>query len=348
MGAREATTIHDVARAAGVSVSTVSNVLTGNRPVAGETRDRVLQVVAELGFRPNRLARGLVSRTSRTLGVVASGLEYYGPSRALVGADQEATEQGYTLVLNLIHQPDREDVGSIVADLLTHQVDGIIWSIPQVGQNRIWWKRTHTALKVPVVFIDMDPNAGFVTINIDNCVGGERATTHLIERGRRHIGLITGPLDWWAAQQRQLGWRAALAAARLPATPCQVAFGNWSAASGEQGFHTLLDQFPAMDAVFASNDQMALGAMRAARSRNVRIPEDVAMVGYDDIPEAEFLHPSLTTVHQQVIESGRLAVREVTRLIGARNADANGEEEQGKLILLQPELIVRASSGANP
>lgn len=348
MGARETTTIHDVARAAGVSVSTVSNVLTGNRPVAEETRTRVLQVVAELGFRPNRLARGLVSRSSRTLGVVASGLEYYGPSQALVGAEQGATEQGYTLVLSLLHDPAHEDVGPLVAELLTHQVDGILWSIPQVGRNRSWWKRMHATLPVPVVFLDMDPDAGAVTINIDNCAGGERATAHLLACGRRHIGLITGPLDWWAAEQRRRGWETALAAAGRPPARRQVAHGNWSAASGEQALHRLLDQFPEMDGVFVSNDQMALGAMRAARNRGVRIPEELAMVGYDDIPEAEFMHPALTTVHQQVIESGRLAVRGVMGLIAARNGDGEGVAEKDKLILLQPELIVRASSSANP
>ena len=136
MVVKQPVTIHDVANRAQVSVSTVSNVLTGNRPVSESTRQRVLQIVEEMGFRPNRFARGLVSRSSKTIGVVASGLEFYGPSRTLVGIEQEASERDYTLLLSLIHEPELENVAPVVANLITHQVDGIIWAIPQMGRNR--------------------------------------------------------------------------------------------------------------------------------------------------------------------------------------------------------------------
>jgi LacI family transcriptional regulator len=143
------TTIHDVAKRAQVSVSTVSNVLTGNRPVSEGTRDRVLQIVEETGYRPNRLARSLVSRSSKTIGVVASGLEFFGPSRTLVGIEQEASERGYALILSLIHEPATEDVEPVVANLITHQVDGIVWAIPRLGESRASGARLSTGCRYP-------------------------------------------------------------------------------------------------------------------------------------------------------------------------------------------------------
>jgi LacI family transcriptional regulator len=331
-------TIHDVAGRAGVSVSTVSNVLTGNRPVAESTRLHVLRVVEELGFRPNRMARGLVNRSSMTLGVVAAGLEYFGPSGNLVGIEQQASELGYSLILSLIHTPDTEDVEPVVANLLAHQVDGILWAMAQIGNNRRWWENAQRRVPVPVVFLNTDPSQNFVQVDIDNRWGGRKATEHLLMMGYRRIGLIAGPLNWLAARQRRDGWREALHEAGLAASDEQVVEGDWTARSGEQALARLLAQYPDMDAVFAGNDQMALGAMRFARERGLRIPADLGLVGYDDSPETEFYYPSLTTVRQQVIEQGRLAVRELARLI------TNPKDRTAKTALLEPELIVRASS----
>jgi len=338
MDSRQVVTITDVARRAGVSVSTVSNVLTGNRPVAEATRVRVLAIVEELGFRPNRLARGLVNRSSKTLGVVAAGLEYYGPSSTLVGIEQQASEMGYTLILSLIHAPETEDVESIVANLLTHQVDGIIWAIPQIGRNRLWWERAYRHVPAPVVFLNTKLYPALVGVDIDNRCGGRKATEHLLEMGYRRIGLIAGPLDWWAAQQRRDGWQDALRDAGFAVDDRHVVEGDWKPGSGERALANLMEQYTEMDAVFVSNDQMALGAMRWARDQHVHIPQDLGMVGYDDLPEAEFFYPPLTTVRQQVIEVGKLAVRELARLI------IDPEENTERLILLEPELVVRASS----
>lgn len=336
-GGMRTITINDVASRAGVSVSTVSNVLTGNRPVAEATRRHVLQIVEELGFRPNRMARGLVNRSSMTLGVVAAGLEYSGPSGNLVGIEQQASEIGYTLILTLIHTPETEDIEPVVANLLSHQVDGILWAIAQIGYNRRWWEKARR-VPVPVVFLNMEPSQGFVQVDIDNYNGGRKATEHLIAMGYQRIGLIAGPLNWLAARRRREGWRDALLEAGLAARDQYVVEGGWTARSGEQALARLLSQYPDMDAVFAGNDQMALGAMRLARERGLRIPQDLGLVGYDDSAEAEFYYPPLTTVRQQVIEQGRLAVRELARLI------TNPKDSGARMILLEPELIVRASS----
>ena len=156
--------------------------------------------------------------------------------------------------------------------------------------------------------------------------------------GYQRIGLIAGPLNWWAAHQRLQGWQDALRSAGLAADDRHVVEGDWTACSGEQALAQLLARYPDMDAVVVGNDQMALGAMRLARTRHLRIPEDLGMVGYDDLPEAEFYFPPLTTVRQQVNEVGRLAVRELTRLI------SNPQDNGARITMLEPELIVRASS----
>ncbi len=341
MAFRQAT-INDVARRAQVSVSTVSNVLTGNRPVSEETRDRVLQIVEEIGYHPNRLARGLVSRSSKTIGVVASGLEFFGPSRTLVGIEQEASERGYSLILSLIHEPATEDVEPVVTNLITHQVDGLICAIPQIGQNRSKWKQWVTDLPVPVVYLNNQGWPGAVSVDIDNRHGGYIATQHLLASGREHVGLIAGPTDWYAAEMRKAGWEMALREAGKQITPHAIAVGDWNPQSGEQAFYALLAAYPEMDAVFVSNDQMAMGAIRAANDRQVRIPEEIAMAGFDDIPEAAFTQPRLTTVHQQVVEIGRCSVVELVRLIaGASPCTA---EDVSPVVMLQPSLVVRESS----
>ncbi len=336
------TTIHDVARRAQVSVSTVSNVLTGNRPVSEETRERVLQIVEEIGYRPNRLARGLVSRSSKTIGVVASGLEFFGPSRTLVGIEQEASERGYTLILSLIHEPATEDVEPVVANLITHQVDGIICAIPQIGQNRNKWKQWVTDLPVPVVYLNHQGWPGAVSVDIDNQYGGYIATKHLLDGGRQHVGLIAGPVEWYAAAMRRAGWEMALREASREVDSCMIAVGDWTPQSGERAFYELIAKAPMLDAIFVANDQMAMGALRAAHDLGIRIPDDIGLAGFDDIPEAAFTQPRLTTVHQQVVELGHCSVVELVRLIaGERLLDKDG---MSPVQILQPSLVVRESS----
>lgn len=336
------TTIHDVARRAQVSVSTVSNVLTGNRPVSEGTRERVLQIVEETGYRPNRLARGLVSRSSKTIGVVASGLEFFGPSRTLVGIEQEASERGYTLILSLIHEPATEDVEPIVANLITHQVDGIICAIPQIGQNRSKWKQWAADLPVPAVYLNNQGWPGAVSVDIDNRYGGYIATKHLLASGCEHVGLIAGPVEWYAAEMRKEGWEMALREAGREVDVRAISFGDWNPQSGERAFYALFAEYPEMDAVFVSNDQMAMGAIRAANDLRLRIPEDIALAGFDDIPEAAFTQPRLTTVRQQVVEIGRCSVAELIRLIsGSSLPEVDGISP---VRMLQPSLVVRESS----
>jgi len=335
-------TIKQVAKEAGVSSQTVSRVINNRPDVSPETRERVQQVIARLGYQPNAIARSLIRRRSYTLGVVASGLEYYGPSHTLIGIEQGANKMGFSIFLSLLHQPETVDIEPIVNSLVSRQVEGIVWAVPEIGENHAWFKTAAPRLAIPVIFHDMRPDPSLNLVGVDNRSGGEKATEHLIAQGYRNIALLAGPLHWWAAQERRDGWEEALKNAGLPFDNSRVVEGDWSAASGEQGFYELVEKCPGLEAVFACNDQMALGVMRAARRVGRRIPEDLAVVGFDDIPEASFFNPALTTMKQDLFTLGSLAV---STLIQILETGQHGEAiPPMQPSLIQPELIVRESS----
>ena len=335
-------TIVDVARLAQVSAGTVSNALTGKRPVAEATRQRILHAIEEIGYQPNLLARGLVNRRSQTLGVIVFGLEYYGPTRTLIGIDQEANTQGYALLLDLLHNPLEADVDSVLNLLTGRRVDGIVWAVHEIGCNRQWVAEDRLASLPPMVFLTMQPCPGVTVVNTDNLRGAYMATRHLLEQGRRAIGTVTGPLDWWEARERQRGWRQCLLDAGRPADDGLCYEGDWVAGSGEKGFDQLIRSRPEMDAVFAANDHMALGVLRAAHRLGKRVPEDLAVVGYDNMPEAAYFWPALTTVRQRLVEVGRLAIRALHDMVEAKR---EGHPMPGAGVqTLSPELIVRESS----
>jgi LacI family transcriptional regulator len=337
--------MREVARAAGVSTQTVSRVLNHRPDVAAETVTRVRAVIAELGYSPNLLARGLTQGRTHILGVVAYGLEYFGPSRIITGIEQRAATLGYAISLTLVHRPDTEAADEILTNLMSRQVDGILWAIPEVADNRASLRYARRDVSVPLVLVGGTAvEHGFAAIGIDNQMMGRLATEHLVAGGARRIGIITGPLDWWEARQRQEGWRATLEA-RGDSLDGLVAEGDWTPASGEAGLRQLLDAAPGLDAVFASNDQMALGALHAAHRAGRRVPEDLALVGVDDIAEGSHLWPPLTTVHQPLREAGMLAVQTIDHLIRAgREGDRPAEVTTESSTLLRPRLIIRDSS----
>jgi LacI family transcriptional regulator len=335
-------TISQVAKEAGVSSQTVSRVVNNRQEITSETRQHVQEVINRLGYQPNAIARSLIQRRSHTLGVVTSGLEYFGPSHLLIGVEQGANQAGLSILLNLIHQPETRDIGAIVNGLISRQVEGIIWAVPEIGDNRSWFRENLPQLAIPVVFLSTQPRENLNVVEIDNRQGAYIATRHLLERGYRKIGHIAGPLTWWAASERRCGWQDALTAAGVPFGDDQVVEGNWSAESGEIGLHDLLAKFPDVQAVFACNDQMALGLMQAARSLGKRIPEDLAVVGFDDIPESAFYYPPLTTIRQGLYELGHVAVQTFMKL---RQADQRDESmPTAHTVLLKPQLVIREST----
>jgi len=339
-------TIKDIAATAGVSTQTVSRVLNNHPDVSQETLDRVKRVIKDTGYSPNILARSLIRGRSHMLGVVAYGLKYYGPSRMITGIERRAAELGYSMFLHLIHDPETNDVEFQIKSLLAHQVDGIIWAIPEIGNNRAWAHTLSQNFNVPLVFVSgMEKPTSLFTVGIDNHAIGKIATQHLIDGGSSSVGIITGPLNWWEAQQRQAGWRDALRANRMNDEERLVTVGDWNPKSGEQAFNQLLEQEPHIDAIFVSNDQMACGVLHAAHLKNRRIPDDLSIVGVDNIPEAAHFWPSLTSVRQGLQEAGSLAVDHIDQLIRQTNETHDKQDAiVPSISLLQPELIIRESS----
>jgi LacI family transcriptional regulator len=336
------TTLKDVAQLAGVSTKTVSRVVNNQGEIRQETRQRVQSAIEQLGYRPNILARSLIHQRTDTLGVVAWGIDYFGPSRTVVGIEQQAHQLDYSLLLNLMDRPDDGDFEQVLDTLITHRVDGIIWAVPQVGNNRDWLESGYLEQLPPIVFLSMEPRPNLAIIAVDNLFGAKQATQHLIDQGRRKIGIITGPLTWWEARERLAGWKAAMQAANLPTPHTLIVEGEWTAASGEQGMNLLLKQERELDAVFASSDQIALGALSAAHRAGLQIPHDLAFVGFDNMPESACFWPPLTTVYQQLLDVGRLAVQTLHKMIEA-NRLLKARDESA-IMLVKPELIVRASS----
>jgi DNA-binding LacI/PurR family transcriptional regulator len=336
------TTLKDVAKLAGVSTKTVSRVANKQGEISQETRDRVQAAIEQLGYRPNILARSLIHQRTNTLGVVAWGIDFFGPSRTVVGIEQQAHHLSYSLFLNLVDRPDEGDNEQVLDTLITHRVDGIIWAVPEVGNNRAWLESATMEQLPPIVFLSMKPKPGLAIIAVDNFSGARQATQHLLEHGRRRIGIITGPLSWWEARERFAGWEAAMHAANLETPPSLVVEGEWSAAAGEQGMNQLLHQEPGIDAVFACNDQIALGALGTAHRLGKRIPKDIAIVGFDNIPESACFWPPLTTVYQQLIDVGRIAVQTLHTMIEQNRQSKTMIE--AAVTLVKPALIVRESS----
>jgi LacI family transcriptional regulator len=338
-------TIRDVAAAAGVSHQTVSRVLNDRPDVARETREHVWTVIDRLGYQPSAIARSLSQQRSFTLGVVTAGLELLGPSRTLNGITTQAEEMGYALLLKELPRFDSLDLQPILQALIAQRIDGLIWAVPEVGNNRAWLDDSLSDLPVPAIFCTMQARPGVPSVAIDNYAGGRLATEHLLAQGHRHVGHISGPLDWWEARQRREGWRDALLAAGVSPADLHSEPGDWSSASGEQAIHRLLARYPEMDAVFAGNDQMALSVLQMACRQGIRVPEDLAVVGFDGLPETAHYWPPLTTVYQDQPQLGRLVVEELVHMIEA-DRDSTARTAP-RAILLQPELIVRGSSAVS-
>lgn len=320
---------------------TVSRVLNKHPYVSDKTRQLVEDVIEELGYAPNMAARGLKGR-SRTLGVVATGIEYYGPSRTLASIEKRANELGLSLLLSLIADPESDNGEDTLIHLLSHQAEGILWAIPEIGDNREWLCKRIQSIDTPVVFLNMAPRPQLSMSAVDNFHGGKLATEHLVEQGYQHIGIVTGPLSWWEARERLDSWRSVLIENGMDEdVDGLIAYGDWTPASGEAGLLQLLGQNPALDAVFACNDQMALGVLKAAKEVGLRVPEDLAVVGFDNIPEAAYFSPPLTTVKQGLSEMGSLTVNMLNQLIIAKDV---GEEIPPLTKWIAPKLIVRKSS----
>jgi len=322
-------TIQDVARQAGVSNQTVSRVINGKPDVAPETRDRIQQIIDRLGYRPSSVARSLVSQRTRTLTLIASSLDEDFYVQVMAGAEQEARRHGYVFLLSIVEPEARHDSGEwrVVSE---RQVDGVFVASPELSHRAYidWLIEQGT----PVVAVAHPPQAGLITLNVDNVEGGYVATRYLVSRGHRRIGTIPG-----VDNGRTAGYKRALEEAGLAFEPDLVQGGDWSYRSGFDAMQRLLRIAPDLTAVFAQNDQMAIGAMHALCDAGRRVPDDVAVVGFDDIPAAAFACPPLTTIRQPMREIGRIAAR--TLLERIRHPEMDRKE-----MVFKTQFIRRASA----
>ncbi|WP_449350301.1 LacI family DNA-binding transcriptional regulator [Streptomyces shaanxiensis] len=322
----------EVARAAGVSQKTVSRVVNGEPHVSPEVRDRVLRAVEELGYRPNNAARALLLGRYRRIGVVSLGSALYGPATLLLALERAMHRKGYafTLAGTLEGQP----VQVAVEALLEQGVDGVVLSEPIDDGTPL-----RLSADVPVVSLGEGVEVGHgnsAVVGADGVAAARTATEHLLSLGHRTVWHIPGPHDWWAARDRARGWREALAAAGAPEPPLPVE-GDWSPASGYTAGRQLA-QLSDVTAVFAANDDMAIGALRAFAEAGRSVPGDVSVVGFDDIPAAAYLAPPLTTVRQDFTAVADRAVDVLIAMIEDRPVPAEHTPTA-------TELTVRASSG---
>ncbi|WP_328609223.1 LacI family DNA-binding transcriptional regulator [Amycolatopsis sp. NBC_00345] len=322
----------DVAAAAGVSHMTVSRVVNGTGPVGPDTRARVQSAVEKLGYRPNSAARALATGRTGVLGVVALESNLYGPASTLYGIEHAARQSGYSITISSVSRPRRSSIADAVESLRRQAVEGIVVIAPHVTAGAAL---AAAPSDLPVVAVGGGEAAPVPVISVDQYDGARRVTEHLLALGHRTVWHVAGPEDWLEALDRERGWRETLA--RHDAPVPRVFRGDWSARSGYEAGRALAGE-KGVDAVFAANDQMALGLLRAFAEAGVFAPQHVHVAGFDDVPEAAYYSPPLTTVRQDFIELGR-------RTFDLLSQRIDGGGDPGVRQLVVPELIVRDSTG---
>ncbi|AQX15107.1 LacI family transcriptional regulator [Tessaracoccus lapidicaptus] len=320
-----------VARLAGVSHQTVSRVLNSPEQVRPATRERVEAAMRELGYSRNLAARALITQQTALLGVVWTGAGYVGPSNTVAGIEVAARRAGYATLVAALENPSDDEVAAVFRGFRDRGVEGIAVVAPHEAMARL--AREHSTGIPTVMVADMAPGEGYRVVSVDQRLGGRLATEHLIARGCRRIEHISGPLDWFDARERMVGWREALGAADLPVPAVRV--GDWSAESGYATAQVLLRDGALPDAVFCGNDATALGLLAGLRDAGVDVPARIRVVGYDDSLGSGYFTPPLTTVAQPFTELGGTCV---DVLVAAIHGDEPGRKH------LPPRLVVRASS----
>jgi DNA-binding LacI/PurR family transcriptional regulator len=326
--------LEDVAKLADVSAMTVSRVLNSPEKVRPQTRDRVMAAVRRLGYRPKIVARVPSAGGSGVLGVVTVDSPLYGPASTLFAVEQAARRHDYLISVIRLDVPGRRAIGESVGLLRGLQVDGIIVSAsvePALDGLR------SLPADLPLVVADAAEDIPFPIAAIDQRAGAERAVRHLLGLGHETVWHLAGPADWLDAASRQDAWREVLRSEGRPVP--EPIIGDWSARSGyEQG--RLIARDAAVTAVFAANDAMALGLERALWEAGRSVPDEVSVVGFDDVPESGYLVPPLSTVHQDFGEVGHRAIRLLLEQL-SEPEDAATAPLRG---LIEPELVVRGST----
>lgn len=322
----------DVARVAGVSAQTVSRVLSGHPNVQQKTRAKVLAAVEQLGYRKNNAARVLSSGRSRTIGVVQLQTSFYSRTAIAVGIEQAARAAGYSVSAATSPSLDASSIEEAMSRLADQGVEGIILALPLVHSTKAIEEITKAT---PTITIDGSRTSATEIVAIDQSQAARIATQHLLDLGHKTVWHVSGPSGWLDALSRTEGWSRTLEDAGI--TPPPALEGDWSPASGYRN-GLILGRIPEVTAVFVASDEMAFGVIRAFHELGRRIPEDISVVGVDDIALAEYCSPSLTTVAQPFAEMGELAVQHLLRYM----ADPEVTLAPASV---EPHLIVRSSTG---
>jgi DNA-binding LacI/PurR family transcriptional regulator len=335
-------TSQDVAGHAGVSRTTVSFVLNRVEGVhiTDETRQRVLNAAEALGYVPDAAAQALAGRRSQIIGLVFSRSYHHIASDAFLlqvmdGLMDVVRQDGLRLLLDSVEAWGEKDVYLNLAR--AKRIDGIILSGPRSDDKEL---RALAEEGFPVVLIGHLPEVKISSVDIDNRAAARMAVEHLLAQGHTRIGCITNaPLSYTAAAERLQGYQDALVVASLPFDQNLVRYGDYSPESGFTAMTSLLMETDLPSAVFVASDMVAFGAMTAVRERGLKIPDDLALVGFDDVPLARYVDPPLTTIHLPIAELGRQAGQLIVDLISQQT-------EPGRQIWLEPQLVVRASSSS--
>jgi LacI family transcriptional regulator len=339
MPSKKRSTSLDVAKLAGVSRTTVSFVLNevSSVSISDATRKRVLDAAKTLNYSPNVAGKKLVSGKSYTIGLVLcqSPEQIFTDAflpQVILGVEQAAMQQGFHVLLKPV---DPNDTGGYARLITENHVDGILLSGPREDDTALM--KLHQQ-RVPILLMGQLPNTDIPYVDVDATAGAELAVNHLIERGHQCIGMITNaPLSYTSAQQRRDGYVRALKAAKLPINNRLIKEGNYTPGSGFEAMKALLQVTPRVSAVFVASDVVAIGAILAIKNAGLRIPQDIALVGFDDIPLAEFFDPPLTTVHLPAYGLGWAGGERLIRII-------QGEGLNDASLLLESKLITRQST----
>jgi DNA-binding LacI/PurR family transcriptional regulator len=332
-----APTIADVATRAGVSIATVSRVVNGSTPVIGDTAERVRSAISDLHYHPRAAARVLASRRTDTLGLLLPeiGGAFFPP--LLRGIESEARLAGYDLLVHATSHIPHASTPAPHRPLAEHNTDGLIVFTQSIDLHEL--ARLHKN-KFPLVLLFETPPAktAIPSVIVENKSGAQKLVSHLIEvHGRRRIGFLRGPAGNEDSSERERGYRAALKSHGLSFDPALVGVGAFNDEDGQSAVQEWLADGLEFDAVFAGDDDSAIGAMRALKLAGRRVPEDISVAGFDDLPYASYISPALTTVRAPIEEIGREAVRKLIGVIRGRPAAAPA--------LMHTELVIRESCG---
>lgn len=326
--------IYDVANLAGVSHQTVSRVINDGPYIKDSTRERVLEAMKSLGYIPNAAARALVTAKTKIVGILVSDIVYNGPAGMMHAMEEEARRDGYFAISASVDPFDNDSILQGIEHLRRVGIEGLVVITPQSNSVKAVEK---LVTNIPVVFIDSPNKNKKLSAALDNFAGAKKATEYLISLGHKKILHVAGPLSWFDAPPRVAGYEEAMRDAKLKP---EVIEGDWSVPTGYAIGSALELDKSKITAIFAANDHLSLGLMRALKQRGYQVPERVSVIGFDDVPEAAYYEPPLTTMRPDFAELGRVAMEMIL-----------GRIKDGKAITansLVPELVVRESAARAP